>query len=80
MKVNGQDRNLRLSKVKAGNIGLLGYMASKTDIVIVLKSENISEYLLHELFNKIRKSRTLYITLEILFQAYLYLMNRLKYN
>ena len=80
MKVNGQDRNLRLSKVKAGNIGLLCYMASKTDIVIVLKSENIYEYLLHELFNKIRKSRTLYITLEILFQAYLYLMNRLKYN
>ena len=80
MKVNGQDRNLQLSKVKAGNIGLLCYMANKTDIVIVLKSENIYEYLLHELFNKIRKSRTLYITLEILFQAYLYLMNRLKYN
>ena len=40
--VDVQDRKLQLNKVKTGNAGLLCYMASKLDIDILLKKDEIS--------------------------------------
>ena len=40
--VDGQDRKLQLNEVKTGNAGLLCYMASKLDIDILLKKDEIS--------------------------------------
>ena len=40
--MDGQDRKLQLNEVKTGNAGLLCYMASKLDIDILLKKDEIS--------------------------------------
>ena len=60
IKVDGQDRKLQLPKVKTGNAELLCHMASKLDIVILIKMAEYHEYLLYELINKIKESRILY--------------------
>ena len=42
IKVDGQDRKLQLPKVKTGNAELLCHIASKFDIVILIKSDIVS--------------------------------------
>ena len=53
--MESQDQNLQLTKVKTDNTGLVCYMASKIEIVILLKKTIINhDYVLQELFNKIK--------------------------
>lgn len=75
--MDGQDRKLQLTKVKTGNAGLSCYMTSKIDIVILLTKTKNHECFLHDLFNKHRESRILYIVLHtLLHTSYKYLMKR----
>ena len=61
IKVDGQNRELQLAKVNTDIFGLPYYVANKIGILIVLKNTANYEYLLHELFNKMKESKILYI-------------------
>ena len=59
--MDGQNRELQLTKVNTDIFRLPYYMANKTGILIILKNTANYEYLLHELFNKMKESKILYI-------------------
>ena len=77
IKVDDQDRELQISKVKTGNIGMLCYITNKIYIVIVLKKAIKLGVFIACVSQKIKESRIFYIILHILLStSYLYFMSR----
>lgn len=68
--MDGQNRELQLTKVNTDIFRLPYYMANKTGILIILKNTANYEYLLHELFNKMKESKILYIILHNLLHVF----------
>ena len=68
--MDGQNRELQLTKVNTDIFRLPYYMANKTGVLIILKNTANYEYLLHELFNKMKESKILYIILHNLLHVF----------